>query len=72
MEPVLKLLLFFVFFLAIAVGGYKAYAYFNERIISSRTGWQLLFNSGMLLLVNLLLLYGGGTLLLRIFFFLKN
>lgn len=71
METILKLLLFFTFFLGIGIGGYKAYAFFNEKIISSRTGWQLLLNSLMFILINLVLVLGGATLLLRVFFFLK-
>lgn len=42
MEPILKIALFFIFFFSIAIGGYKAYKYCNEKITGSSNGWKVL------------------------------
>jgi hypothetical protein len=67
MEPILKLLLFLVFFSAIGVAGYKIYQYFNTKIRGSNTWLELLGYTLLLILANVVLFFGGLYLLVRIY-----
>ena len=53
MLPVLKLLVFPLLGSVAVLAGFKAYRYFNERIISSRSLLSLLVNTFLLIDVNI-------------------
>ena len=71
MEPVLKFILFFIVFFSLAIGFYKLYRYYNEKIIGS-TGWGLLGFALLLILLSAILFVGGLYLLITVFVFLAG
>ena len=72
MEPILKIALFFIFFFSIAIGGYKAYKYCNEKITGSSNGWKVLSFSLLLIVINLFLFFGGLYTLISVYTFLSE
>jgi hypothetical protein len=72
MEAPIKFLVFFFVFAFAAIISYKAYTFFNNRIIESRTGWQLLVYSLSLIAINLILFFGGALAVLKLIIFLGS
>jgi TRAP-type C4-dicarboxylate transport system permease small subunit len=72
MEEILKLFLLVLFVFSFATAGYFAYKYFNEKIMGSRTGRELLTWSLCLVAINLVLFFGGLLLLFKLYFFLTG
>jgi hypothetical protein len=72
MEEIFKLFLLVLFVFSFAIAVYYAYKFFNDRIIGSRTGWELLTWSLSLIAINLVLFFGGLLLLFKVYFFLTG
>jgi hypothetical protein len=72
MEPVLKLILFAIVFLALTIGFFKSYKYYNEKIIGASSGWALFGFALLLILICALLFVGGLYLLITVFVFLSE
>lgn len=72
METVLKLLIFLVFFLSILVTGYKAYFIINNKITSSKNGWELIGFSLLLIFFYTLLFFGGLLAFIKAYDFLTD
>ncbi len=72
MEPVLKLLLFFSLFGVVFISGFKTYRFFNNKIMNSRNGWELLGFSLLLIAVNALLFFGGLFALIKAYSLLAS
>lgn len=70
MEAIVKLLLFLIFFLSMALAGYKAYRYLNHKIEESKSGWELLGFSLLLIAAYVILFFGGLYLLIKVYVFL--
>jgi hypothetical protein len=67
MLPVLKLLLFPLLGSVAVLAGFKAYRYFNERIISSRSLLSLLVNTFLLIAVNIGIVLLGILAVLKVY-----
>ncbi len=52
------------------LAGYKAYYYLNNKIEGSKTGWELLGFSLLLIAAYLILFFGGLYLLIKVYVFL--
>lgn len=67
MLPVLKLLLFPLLGSMVVLAGFKAYRYFNEKIISSRSLQALILFTCLLIAVNIGIVIVGILALLRVY-----
>jgi hypothetical protein len=67
MLPILKLLLFPLLAAIVFLAGYKAYRYFNEKIIGSRTLPTLLLFTFLLIAVNLGIVMLGIITLVKVY-----
>jgi hypothetical protein len=65
MDGIFKLLLFFIVSAAIAVAGFKAYQYFNQKIIASSTAGRLLLYATLLIVVNSIIIWAGVFILFK-------
>lgn len=72
MEVFGKLLVFFIFFAVTGMTMYQAYRFLNQKIHGSRTGWELLLYSLVLILLLALLFFAGLFLLIKCYAFLRT
>ncbi|WEK37640.1 MAG: hypothetical protein P0Y53_09005 [Candidatus Pseudobacter hemicellulosilyticus] len=69
MESLFRLLLFLIFAAGIGLAGFLLYRYFNQKIIGSVKGWQLVGYAILMILANAILLLGGIYLLYGVYAF---
>lgn len=67
MLPVLKLMLFPLLGSMVFLAGFKAYRYFNEKIISSRSLPALILYTCLLIAVNAGIAIGGILTLVKVY-----
>ncbi|AXY77568.1 hypothetical protein D3H65_27870 [Paraflavitalea soli] len=67
MLPILKLMLFPLLGGIVFLAGFRAYRYFNEKIISSRSLPALLLYTGLLIAVNISIVVVGILTLVKVY-----
>lgn len=67
MLPILKIMLFPLLGGIAFIVGFRAYRYFNKKINSSGTIWQLVFYSLSLIVINIGIILGGLWALLTVY-----
>jgi len=67
MNPVLKFLIFFTFFVFMGAASFWAYKFLNNKIIGSRNGWQLIVYSLLLVFINVLIFFGGLWAMVKVY-----
>lgn len=72
MEPVLKLLFFLFFLLAVIFAGNKVHTLLNDKIKGSNSGWSLMGYIILLIAVYILLFCGCLLLLVKSYDFLMS
>jgi hypothetical protein len=72
MGSVYKLVLFFVILGFMIIAGFRAFQYVNSKIMDTKTAWELLGYTILLILINGGLFFGGLWVLIKTYDFLST
>jgi len=72
METIFKLLIFIIFFVSTSIVGYKVYFIINNKITSSKNGWELLGFSLLLIFFYAILFFGSLLAFVKTYDFLMD